>query len=271
MKNILITGAGSGLGRALALHYALRGCDVCVADKDREAGDQTVELIDQTQGTAFFEECDISSQSSVDALVASLQSRWQSVDVLINNAGVATAGSLDSESIEQWQWAIDINLLGQIRMTQAILPLIRHSNAYHRSIINIASQAGLTPVGHMGSYSVTKAGLITFAEGAHFELAPENIHVSVVCPAFFATNLHRSLRTEQDGMRALVNKMVGESDVTADSIAEQIVTANEAREFMILTHKDGRRAHMLKRLLPNAWYLRIVKKRMSKFSINASK
>ncbi len=266
MKNILITGAGSGLGRELALAYASQGCEVCVVDRDEVGGHETVDMIDAKQGTAFFHACDISSQDDIDALAALLESRWQSVDVLVNNAGVATAGSVESESIEQWQWVIDINLLGQVRMTKAILPLIKSSNAYHRSIINIASQAGITPLGNMGSYCVTKAGLVSFAEGLHFELAPLGIHVSAVCPSFFATNLHKSLRTDEDKMRGLVSKMVGDSQISAESIAEYILRANDEKQFLILTHKDGRRAHLLKRFLPNSWYMAHVKKQVAKFT-----
>ncbi len=263
MKNILITGAGSGLGRALALKYAAQGCNVCVADRDVLAGNATVDLIDDAQGSAFFQECDIALPESVQRLATTLTDHWQSLDVLINNAGVATAGSLESESMEQWQWAIDINLLGQVRITQAMLPLLRRSNAYHRSIVNIASQAGITPVGRMGSYNVSKAGLIAFAEGLHFELAPENIHVSVACPSFFATNLHHSLRTDQEQMRTLVNKLVGGSAVSADEVADYIMEANAAREFMIVTHKAGRWAYRMKRFLPSRWYLNRVKKQLA--------
>lgn len=265
MKNILITGAGSGLGRALALNYAAQGCEICVADRDTRAGNETVDLIEAAYGNAFFVECDIASQDSVKRLATALSDQWQSLDGLINNAGVATAGSAESESMEQWQWAIDINLLGQVRVTQAMLPLLRRSNAYNRSIINIASQAAITPIGQMGSYSVSKAGLVAFAEGLHFELAPEKIHVSVACPAFFATNLHHSLRTDQAHMRTLVNKLVGGSAVSADEVASYIIAANAALEFMIVTHKDGRWAYRMKRFLPNRWYLQNVKKHLAKY------
>ena len=265
MKKVLITGAGSGLGQALALRYAQEGAEVCVADVNRDGGEQTVQQINSVGGSAFFMLCDITRQWDVDKMAMTLAERWQSVDLLVNNAGVASAGSLESESLDQWQWVLDINLLGHVRMTKAILPLLRNSHAAERDIINIASQAGLTPAPGMGSYSVTKAAMVTYSETAHLELAHEGIHVSVVCPAFFDTNLNESLRSDDAGMQAVVTKMIKKSGVSADEIAEKIYQAVNARKFLIITHKSGLKAHRLKRFFSMERYLNIVKKRTAKF------
>ncbi|RBP49119.1 SDR family oxidoreductase [Arenicella xantha] len=265
MKKVLITGAGSGLGRALALRYGQAGADVCVADVNQEGGQETVSQIEAAGGSAFFQGCDITQQWDVDKLAIALAERWQSLDVLVNNAGVASAGSIESERLEQWQWVLEINLLGQVRMTKAMLPLLRKSTADNRDIINIASQAGLTPAPGMGSYSVTKAAMVSFAETAHLEFAHEGIHVSVVCPSFFDTNLNQSLRSDDAGMQAVVTKMIKKSGVSADSIAEQVIKDVHARKFMVITHKEGRKAHRLKRFLPIERYLKIVKDRTKKF------
>ncbi len=265
MKKILITGAGSGLGRALALRYAQDGAEVCVADINNEGANETVEQIINLGGSAFFHACDITKQWDVDKLAIALAERWKSLDMLVNNAGVATAGSLDSESLEQWQWVLDINVIGQVRMTKAMLPLLRNSNSSERDIVNIASQAGITPAPGMGSYSLSKAGMVSYSETAHLELAHEGIHVSVACPAFFDTNLAESLRSDDDGMHSALNKMIKKSGVTADEIANKIHAAVTARKFKIVTHKEGLKAHRLKRFLPIEVYLNIVKKRTKKF------
>ncbi|MFT5573837.1 MAG: NAD(P)-dependent dehydrogenase (short-subunit alcohol dehydrogenase family) [Cryomorphaceae bacterium] len=264
-KKVLITGAGSGLGKALALRYAKHGAQVCVADVDPEGGQAVTQLINDAGGTAIFLPCDITKQWDVDKLVMTLAERWQSIDMLINNAGVATAGMLESESMEQWQWVIDINLLGQVRMTKACLALLRESNSADKDIINIASQAGLTTAPGMGSYSVTKAAMVSLSETAHLELAHEGIHVSVVCPAFFETNLNKSLRSSDAGMQNIVNKMAKKSTISADRIAQQILTDVKARKFMVITHKDGLKAYRLKRFLPIERYLKIVKERTKRF------
>lgn len=265
MKKVLITGAGSGLGKALALRYAEQGSEVCIADMNLETAKEVVEQIQQLGGRAFACSCDITKQVDVDQLAVDLRNRWQSVDVLINNAGVATAGALESESFEQWQWVVDINLLGHVRMTKAILPLLRSSENDHRSIINIASQAGLTPAPGMGSYSVTKAAMVSYSETAYLELVHEGIHVSAVCPAFFDTNLNTSLRTSDAGMQSVVTKLIKKSGISADDIAKKIISGVQAHKFLIITHKEGLNAYRLKRFLPIERYLKMIMKRTKKF------
>lgn len=265
VKKILVTGAGSGLGKALAMRYATAGCEICVADVNVEGSNEVVELINQQGGSAFFVPCDITKQWDVDKLAITLAERWQSLDVLVNNAGVATAGSIESESLEQWQWVIDVNVIGQVRMTKAMLPLLRKNRADQRNIINIASQAGITAGPGMGSYCVTKAAVVSFSETAHLELAEEGIHVSVACPAFFNTNLNRSLRSDDPGMQSVVDKMIKKSVITADEIAQKIIDRVAEGKFMIVTHKEGRRAFRLKRYLPIERYLKIILARMAKY------
>jgi len=265
MNKVLISGAGSGLGRALALKYAKAGAEVCVSDLNADSGNETVKLVEQTGGSAFFIPCDITQQWDVDKLALKVAERWRSLDVLVNNAGVASAGMVDSESIEQWQWILDINVVGHVRMTKAFLPLLKMSEAADRSIINIASQAGLTPAPGMGSYSVSKAAMVSFSETSYLELAHDGIHVSVVCPSFFDTNLNTSLRSDQPAMSDTVDKLIKKSGVTADEIATKIFDQVADKKFMVITHKDGRAAHRLKRYLPIDRYLHIMKNRTKKF------
>ena len=269
MRKILITGAGSGLGEALAKKYAKKyantGAEVCIADVNEEAANVVVQEIQSSGGSAFFVKCDITQQWDVDKLVMSVAERWRSIDMLINNAGVATAGKIDAETLEQWQWVIDINLLGHIRMTKACLPLLHNSDAKDKAIINIASQAGLTSAPGMASYCVTKAAMVSLSETMHLELAVDDIHVAVVCPAFFDTNLNKSLRTSDKKMEAVVTKMIKKSGVSASEIADKVFDAVNNKKFMIITHKSGRSAYRLKRFLSMERYLNIVKKRTAKY------
>ena len=107
MKTVLITGGASGLGEALALHYAKQGCEVCIADLNSQRGCKVVDSITKTGGAAFFLPCDITNEADIETLKQQLQSRWQKVDVLVNNAGVATGGALEFEDIEQWNWVVN--------------------------------------------------------------------------------------------------------------------------------------------------------------------
>jgi NAD(P)-dependent dehydrogenase (short-subunit alcohol dehydrogenase family) len=265
MRKILITGAGSGLGEALARRYAQEGAEICVADVNEEGGNAVAQQIQNEGGEAFFIKCDITQQWDVEKLTMKLAERWRSIDVLINNAGVASAGMIDSETMEQWQWVLDINLLGHVRMTKACLPLLKNSEAADKTIINIASQAGLTPAPGMTSYCVTKAAMVSLSETMHLELTHDDIHVAVVCPAFFDTNLNQSLRTSDPKMEAVVTKLIKKSGVTADEVAAKVFNAVAQKKFMIVTHKEGLRAYRMKRFFSMERYLNIVKKRTKKF------
>ena len=134
MRKVLITGAGSGLGEALAKKYANEGSEICVADLNQEGGEAVVQQIQNAGGDAFFVKCDITQQWDVEKLAMTVAERWGSIDMLINNAGVASAGKIDTETMEQWQWVLDINLLGHVRMTKSCLPLLRNSEAADKTL-----------------------------------------------------------------------------------------------------------------------------------------
>ena len=248
MKTVLITGGASGLGEALAWHYAKQNFEVCIVDLNAQRGHKVVDRITQSGAAAFFLPCDITAETDIEALKGQLQSRWNKVDVLVNNAGVATGGALEFEDIQQWEWVININVLGMVRMCRAFVPMMKQQGA--GKIVNIASQAGITPAPLMGSYNASKAAVVSFSETMHLELQGSKIHVSVACPGFFSTNLDESMRSKQPGVAKLVSKMLHTySDITAAQVAQAIYQDSEALKFMTITHKDGRSAFRFKR-----WY-----------------
>ena len=251
---VLITGAASGLGKALALLYAQNGAQICAVDLNQQDGQAVVDSIQRNNGEAFFLTCDITQQADVDRLAVEVEKQWGALDVLINNAGVATAGLVPFEDMETWQWVMDINLLGHVRMTKALLPFIQKSQASARAIINTASQAGLICAPGMGSYCASKAAMVSFSETLYLELAHQGIHVSVACPEFFDTNLNKSLRSNQPGMDTVVDRLVKNSGISADEIAHKIVKGVNAKEYMIVTHKRGRNAFRLKRFFPKQYF-----------------
>jgi NAD(P)-dependent dehydrogenase (short-subunit alcohol dehydrogenase family) len=264
VKTVLITGGASGLGEALALHYAKQNFEVCIADLNSERGDNVVTAITQAKGKAFFLSCDITNEADIETLKLQLHSRWSKVDVLVNNAGVATGGALEFEDIEQWEWVININVLGMVRMCRAFVPFMKQQGG--GKIVNIASQAGITPAPFMGSYNVSKAAVVSFSETMHLELADSNIQVSVACPGFFSTNLDESMRSKQPGVAKLVSKMLHSySDITAAQVAEAIYHDSENNKFMTITHQDGQSAYRMKRWLPAMRYLNMMKKQLKNF------
>ncbi|KXI27461.1 SDR family oxidoreductase [Paraglaciecola hydrolytica] len=260
---VLITGGASGLGAALVKQYAQRGATICIADLHAERAKKVIAENAQQATDVFFQPCDITSQADVEELLQVITERWGKLDILINNAGVATGGALAYEDIEQWEWVLNINLLGMVRMTRAFAPLLaKQSQSW---LINIASQAGITPIPYMASYNASKAAVASFSETMHLELAKDGIHVSVVCPSFFATNLDESMRSKQPGVHELVKKLLSRSDINADDVANIIVKQAEAGDFMILSHKVGKKALFMKRFMPTNSYMRMMKKKLQRF------
>ena len=252
---VVITGGATGLGQALAIKWAEEHSDlqICIADINEARGDETVLQLKQLGADAFYLHCDITNDGDVTALANTLKAKWQGVDYVFNNAGVATGGSLLDENIAQWQWVFDINVLGMVRVSRALLPLMQAQGSGY--FVNIASQAGLTPIPYMGSYNAVKAAVVSFSETMRLELAPDNIGVSVVCPSFFKTNLDESMRSTNPASHKMINKFFAKADMTKEDVAEAIYQQVSKKQFLILTHKLGKRAFLLKKLLPTQHYI----------------
>ena len=270
-KRVFITGAGSGLGKALALRFAREGWRVAATDLKLEAVEQTLKEVQAAGGSGFAMVCDVTSEESFAAVAARLNSEWGGLDVVVNNAGVATAGTVLDSPIKQWQWVLDINLLGCVRGSRAVIPMLTAQGSGH--IVNIASFAGIANPPAMASYNAAKAAVISLSESLRFEVEPQGVNVSVVCPSFFKTNL---LATSRSGggvesaantapqMEKIVQKLMEKSTITADGVAEAIFNAVRDKRFLVLAHADDRKRALIKRLSPEL-YFRMALKATAKF------
>lgn len=240
---VAVTGAGSGLGRAIATRFAAAGADVLVSDVDRTAA----ETVGKELGQPAIE-LDVTSDAAWQAALDRCQADWGGLDVLVNNAGVGAGGRFERISIEDWDWIWEINLKGVVRGCRTFVPLFKDQHAGH--IVNVASLAGIMNLPAMSSYNVTKAGVISLSETLRLELEPYGVHTTVVCPAYVRTNLGDRLRSPDAGLAVLIDKLMASSPVTAEDIAGQVVDAVARKRFLVLTHPDGRRSARLKRLAP---------------------
>jgi len=263
-KRVLITGAASGLGKALALRWASSGADICVADVNASRGAEVVEKLSKLGVNSFYQHCDITSDADVEQAVNAVVEHFGGIDVLINNAGVASAGALQEEPLEQWQWVMNVNVFGAVRVLQAFLPLLQQSRGY---VLNVASQAGITTVPLLGSYAASKAAMVSFSETMRLELMDDHIGVSVLCPGFFKTNLDESLRSGNPGMKSVVTKLLNRATISAEEVADKAYLAVQQQQFLILTHPEGKRVNLLKRIMPGL-YLRVMEKHTRKFRSN---
>jgi NAD(P)-dependent dehydrogenase (short-subunit alcohol dehydrogenase family) len=249
----VVTGAGSGLGRALALDLAKRGASLLISDIDAASAEQTAELVREHHARTETFGCDVTDRDAVFALVDEAVERLGGIDLLANNAGVAVGGPFDEISIEDWRWAVDINLWGVIYGCQAAVPKMRTQGRGY--ILNVASAAGLLAPPSMSAYNVTKAGVVSLSETLYAEYKAEGIRVSVLCPTFFRTNIieaSRGATTEKDD--AQIIRWMERSKVQAQDVAKAAIDSVRDGNLYVQPMRDGRLAWRLKRMAPQRFY-----------------
>jgi NADP-dependent 3-hydroxy acid dehydrogenase YdfG len=250
---VLITGAGSGLGRALARRYARAGCEVCAADLREDRAQETVAALGGDPHWAVS--CDIGSDAAMERLRDTVLARWPQLDVLINNAGVASGGSLLTSSMDEWHWMLNLNLLGVVRGCRMFAPAMIERGAGH--IINTASFAGLAGAPGIMTYGVAKAGVVMLSEQLRAELHDQGVRVSVVCPSFFRTNLTENFRGDPR-MLAVANTMMDQAVETADDIATAVFERAAAGTFLIIPTAAERWRWRIKRWLPKVYFRQLI-------------
>ena len=248
---MMITGAGSGLGREIALRWAREGWQLALSDVNDAGLAETLKLVREAGGDGFTMRCDVRDYSQLTALAQACEEKLGGIDVIVNNAGVASGGFFEELSLEDWDWQIAINLMGVVKGCKAFLPLLLRSQG---KIINIASMAALMQGPAMSNYNVAKAGVVALSESLLIELQAQQVGVHVVCPSFFQTNLLDSFRGPTPAMKQAVGKLLESSPISASEIAEYIYVAIEQGEFMILPHEQGRMAWALKQKNPQLLY-----------------
>ncbi|MCY1287173.1 putative oxidoreductase EphD [compost metagenome] len=248
---IMITGAGSGLGREIALRWAREGARLALADVNEAGLAETLKLVREAGGDGFTQRCDVRDYSQLTALAQACEEQFGGIDVIVNNAGVASGGFFEDLSLEDWDWQISINLMGVVKGCKAFLPLLTRSKG---RIINIASMAALMQGPAMANYNVAKAGVVALSESLLAELKQQEVGVHVVCPSFFQTNLLDSFHGPNAGMKSQIGKLLEGSPISAADIADYIHQEVAKGAFMILPHEMGRAAWALKQQNPQALY-----------------
>ncbi len=264
-KRIFITGGASGLGRALALRYAQAGWQVCIADLNDARGADTLSELQAASATGaemLYRHADVTVESDLQQIADELSQRWGGLDVLINNAGVAQAGAIEDVTLQDWEWIININLLGVVRGCKVFTPIFKRQHSGH--IVNIASMAGLLDVPRMASYNVSKAAVVALSGTLEQELMDSGIHVSVVCPSFFQTNLEETMRTTDPGLKKMMGKLLSSGKLSAEQVADHIYQGVAKQQSYILPHVAGERLWLGKRYLPHSIYSKLFQRSINR-------
>ena len=267
MKKILITGAASGLGKAIAKLYAGKGWLVLVVDIQDDLGNDFVTELNTAGYHAEYYHCDIGQHKEFISLFEQVSSKHDSLDILVNNAGVASAGKLENTNQAEWSRLINLDLLSVVYGTKALLPLLKQSKKAH--IVSTASFAGVALMPGMMTYNVAKAGVIAFSETLHGEMSALNIGVSVACPAFFETNLVSSMGDVNPKTKQFIDKQMQTSGVSAKDVANDIYQAVKKNKFMVISHRESRLQYLMKRFFPNMFLNKKAKiyKRMQQIGV----
>lgn len=228
-RRVLITGAASGLGKALADRFEARG--------DR------VLRTDLTPSSDL--KLDITRDEDWAAARDHVQKTWGGLDVLVNNAGVAGGGRLDVAGLDEWQWITEINLFGAVRGTATFTPMFKEQGS--GTFVNVASLAGLVHPAGMASYNAVKAAVVALTETTGHELAAYGVTAHVVCPSYFRTNLMSSVQGKDAALSATLSKLVEESPTSADDIAAAVLEGLDRGDEVIIPDEAAQMAVDLKR------------------------
>jgi NAD(P)-dependent dehydrogenase (short-subunit alcohol dehydrogenase family) len=239
----LITGAGSGLGRSVALALARQGANVVVADFDAPRMERTVEEILRlgTTEAALSLATDVRDDASVRGLVRSALKAMGRVDILINAAGVLLQGRLDKISTHDWTWMLDTNLLGAVRTSLALRPHMSERGSGH--IINVVSHGGLHPGNpHTIAYDTGHAALAAFTEGLAQEVGGTGVNVSLFCLAPNSPRIGQNTRSR--GIGRWIGDAAAPQDGThtADQLARVLIEGIHQPSFVIAADPSEREA-----------------------------
>lgn len=253
-RRVLITGAGSGLGRALALRHAGAGDRVACVDRDAARAEATRAALAGDGHLAL--QADVGSDESMEQLHGRIAAAWGGLDMLYNNAGIATGGAMVDTTMAEWRTVIDVNLLGVVRGCRLFAPMMVAAGSGH--IVNTASFAGLAGAPGIMSYGVTKAAVVALSEQLRAELHDAGVRVTVLCPAFFRTNLLESWQGDPR-LKGFAEKMMQGSRDSLDGVADAVFAAVRRGEFLVLPTRDEPLRWRLKRWLPDTYFRQVMK------------
>jgi NAD(P)-dependent dehydrogenase (short-subunit alcohol dehydrogenase family) len=251
-KTAVITGAASGIGLALAQRFAGDGMQLVLADIEEGPLAEAEEKLSAGGADVLAVPTDVSKWDDVESLAAATHAHFGSVHLLCNNAGVGGGGGLMWDlTLDDWKWTIDVNLWSVIHGQKAFVPsMLAHGE--HAHVVNTASLAGIFTNPFMGPYTGTKFGVVALSEVLHYDLsiAAADIHVSVLCPAFVATNIAESDRNRpaelsdsasiqnEPGQADMMKEVIARGD-SPSNIADAVAEAVSSDTFWILPHPQG--------------------------------
>ncbi len=248
-KLALVTGAGSGIGRATAFALAGRGARVIVVDIQERA----LESVSLELGPAcvMSKAVDVADREQMATLAAEVHGRHGALDVLVNNAGVAILGGVLDTPLDDWQWLLNINLNGVIHGCHFFAPAMAARG--HGHIVNVSSVLGVVGTPETVAYATSKFAVFGLSESMRLELARKGVGVSTICPGIVATGIIGAARLERggDALRQRIDRMYKRRAFGPERVGSAIVHAIERNQAVVPVTPEASALIALKRLLPN--------------------
>ena len=239
-KKAIITGAGTGIGRAIAERFCIEGAEVMVAEIETKGGEETVKQIIKSGGTAIFQETDTSKEDSVQSMIESTVSEFGGIDIVVNNAAAFVFGSIENTGPEEWTKVLSVNVQGYANTIKSALPFLKNSNK--AAIVNVASVSSFIAQPEFLPYNTSKGAVSQMTRCLAMDLAKYNIRVNAVCPGAIYTRaserhmdfmgLDYDEGRELFGQDALMKRM-GRPDEIADGV---LFLASEEASFITGEH-----------------------------------
>jgi NAD(P)-dependent dehydrogenase (short-subunit alcohol dehydrogenase family) len=246
-KVAVVTGAASGIGKALALELARRGCALVLADIEAKALKAAEQELAKLGGAVIHRVTDVSQRDSVLALAEAAYAEFPAVHIVCNNAGVSTWGGLETARHEDWQWVLGVNLWGVIHGIEAFVPRMVHQAKQGQlgeaHIVNTASMAGLIASKGLGIYNTTKYAVVGLSETLQKDLRDYGIGVSVLCPMGVTTRIRDSERNRPAALQRPAStetptELIGQY-IPAERAAALVLACVEANQLYVVTHPES--------------------------------
>jgi NAD(P)-dependent dehydrogenase (short-subunit alcohol dehydrogenase family) len=257
-KVAVVTGAASGIGRAMAERFAREGMKVVLADVEEKPLGEAVEAIGKSGAEVVGVRTDVSKREEVETLARKTFERFSAAHVLCNNAGVGAGGMSYDQPLGDWEWTLGVNLWGVIHGIRAFVPRMIEQGQGH--VVNTASVAGLVSAPGMGAYCASKHAVVTISECLFHELGfttSGKVKVSVLCPGWVKTNIADADRNrpasfkgtagggprspQQQMMEAMMRQAIA-NGIPPSNVADQVLAAIQEERFWILTHPEMKKA-----------------------------
>lgn len=253
-RTVLVSGGAEGIGFAIAKALGLAGMNVVLGDINEHALQGAQVQLQELNINCTGLVMDVVKADDWQRAVSLATSQFGALHALINNAGVGgKPGPIENNTLADWQWCIDVNLMGVVQGMQAAVPFIKQAG--EGFVVNVASMAGMIGVPYGGEYTATKLAVAGLSEAWAVELAPFNIHVAALCPAFVSTRIHLSERNralthgqttkpeevELPDPESVMSQVVT-NGIDPDLVGQRVVEALNAKELYIFTHPNYRQA-----------------------------